>query len=108
MKVKLSKNQLEGFHTLLNVALKLNKPYDMASKLLFEIVDGINDKIARKLKKLTYGSEGGYSLSLTSIEAKALFCWIGHIDESGELSESYKYESIVSREVVAQIDREYA
>lgn len=80
----------------------------MASKLLYEIVDGINDKMAKKLKKLAYGTEGGFSLTLTSIEAKALFCWLGHIDESGELTESYKYESIVAREVVAQIDHEYA
>lgn len=80
----------------------------MASSLLHEIVDGINDKTSRKLKKLTYGSEGGFSLSLTSIESKALYCWLGHIDESGELNESYKYESLVARVVVAQIDQVYA
>lgn len=92
----------------MNVALKMNEPYDMPSKLLFEIVDGINDKLAKKLKKLAYGTEGGFALSLTSIESKALYCWLSHIDESGELTETYQYESIVAREVVAQIDQVYA
>jgi hypothetical protein len=106
MKIKLTQNQVSGFHILLSHALKLNQPTDMASKLLFEIVDGINDKLSRKLKKLERSNAGGYSLALTSIESKALFCWLTQIE--GEFEEDYQYECLVARNVVMQIDQVYA
>jgi len=106
MKVKLTQTQLEGLHILLNVALKTNPPIDMASKLLFEIVDGINDKIAAKMKKLQRNPAAGYGLSLTSIESKGLYCWLGKID--ARIAEDYQYETLVANNVVAQIDQVYA
>jgi hypothetical protein len=106
MKLKLTKNQLEGIHNLIKVMLKEADCEEMADKLLFEIVDGIELKITKKMKKLQYQSEGGYGLSLTSIEAKALFCWL--TNQVHFYEEAYQYEAIVAIGIIGEIDQEYA
>jgi hypothetical protein len=106
MKIKLTKTQLEGIHTLIKVMLSQTKPYEMADKLVFEIVDGISDKITRKMKKLQYEPTVGYGLSLTSIEAKALYCWLTNLCHLYD--NDYQYESMVATTVVGEIDQEYA
>lgn len=106
MRIKLTKTQLEGIHNLLKVMLREVECEEMADKLLYEIVDGISDKITKKLKKLQYNTEGGYSLSLTSIEAKALFCWL--TNQIHFYDEAYQYETIVATGIIGEIDQEYA
>jgi hypothetical protein len=106
MKIKLTKNQLEGINTLIKVMLSQTTPYEMPDKLLYEIVDGISDKISKKLKKLQYETAGGYGLSLTSIEAKALYCWLTNLCHLYE--PAYHYESLVATSIVGEIDQEYA
>jgi fatty acid/phospholipid biosynthesis enzyme len=106
MKIKLTKTQLEGIHTLIRVMLRDAACEEMADKLLYEIVDGISDKITKRMKKLQYENNGGYGLSLSSIEAKALYCWLTnqiHIYDA-----AYQYESIVATGIIGEIDQEYA
>lgn len=106
MKIKLTKTQLEGTHNLLRVMLRETRPETMADKLVYEIVDGISDKIAKKLKKLQYENNGGYGLSLTSIEAKALYCWM--LNQLHLYESNYHYEAIVGLGIMGDIDQEYA
>lgn len=106
MKLKLTKNQLEGMHNLIRIMLAHTKPREMADKLLYEIVDGIELKITKKMKKLQFETAGGYGLTLTSIESKALHCWLNNQLHLFEVD--YKYEAIVATGVIGEIDQEYA
>lgn len=108
MTIKLKKNQLEALHTLLTAALILTPPKDMAGSLLHELVDGINDRIRSKLKKAQYDNRVGYGLKLKSIDAKALYVWYLHIEAGLKESNHYQYECIIARNIVNQIDKEYA
>jgi hypothetical protein len=87
--------------------LRSNRPYDIPSKLLHEIVDGINDRLGAGIKKATTRGKIEHSLNLTNVEAMALHCWY-HQLELPEDQENYRYETIIARQIVAQIDQEFA
>ena len=107
MKIKLTLTQLEALLVLLTVMIKAHKPKDMAAKLLHELVDSVADKVARKIKKATSSAKVEHSLTLTSVEAMALHCWYSQ-RQTWETNQAYKYESIVTQDVVNRIDQEYA
>lgn len=108
MTIKLNKRQLEALHTLIGAALNMIRPQNIADSLVHELVDGINDRIRAKLKKSEYDSRTGYSLKLKSIDAKALHVWYLNIESRINEGNAYHYESLVAREVIHQIDKEYA
>ena len=107
MKKKLKIHQLEALHLLLCYMLRNNRPYDIPSKLLHEIVDAINDRIARSLKKATTRGKVEHSLNLTPIEAMAIHCWYHQLETEVD-RDHYHYETIIARELVAEIDQEFA
>lgn len=91
---------------LIRAMLHHSKPHNIPDKLLHEIVDGIESKISKKVKKLQYEPAGGYGLSLTSIEAKALHCWLANLLHLYQVD--YQYEAIIATSVIGEIDHEYA
>ncbi|WP_143960258.1 hypothetical protein [Litoribacter populi] len=106
MNFKLNRTQLEGIHYLLTAALRMHQPTNMADSLLTELVDGVNDRIRAKIKKAEFNNKTGFSLKLNSKEAKALYCWFNQIEQS--MGEHYQYECIITRQIVNDIDKEYA
>jgi hypothetical protein len=104
----MTQRRLEALHTLLTAALKTFQPSDMPEKLLYELVDKINDRIRAKLKKNQYDNRVGNSLKLNSVDAKALYCWYRHIELGMNETGHYTYEMIVAKDVIHLIDKEYA
>ncbi|AEL23874.1 hypothetical protein Cycma_0089 [Cyclobacterium marinum DSM 745] len=104
----MTQRRLEALHILLTAALKTFLPADIPEKLLYELVDKLNDRIRAKMKKSLYDNRQGYSLKLNSVEAKALYCWYRHIELSMKEAGHYTYEMIVANDIIHLIDKEYA
>lgn len=105
MKIKLTRAQLEGLYLLITTGLENTAPEGVAAKLMYVLVDKLNERIRTKLRKLDNGSTCGYSLSLNEVEAMAFYCWYRNVCE--ELV-GLQYERLVAQQCVNEIDREYA
>jgi len=106
MTIKLTKQQLDALHLLLRVLLHLNRPTKIADKLLIELVEIIEQKVAKKIKQCEHDNRKGYSLKLSSIDSKALYCFL--TQQKHRVEESYQFEVIVANRIVRDIDQEYA
>jgi len=107
MNIKLNKARLEALHVIVGAALHTFPPISMSDKLLYEIVDKINDRMRDKIRKATYNNQVGWGLKLNSVEAKAYYVWFNAISDRVQLAEHYRYESIIARDIVNLIDKEY-
>ena len=106
MKVKLNRQKLEAFNNLLTWLLVAYDCTNMADKLLFEIVDVINDKLTIKLKKISRDNKVTSNVKLTNIEAKALYVWyvqLAAIVGNGQ----YVYEKCIVDGIVRDIEQQY-
>lgn len=107
MTIKLSKGQFEHVHAMLTDVLDTYRPANIAEKLLHEIVDGINEKMRKRLKNLQFGNKAGTTLKLTSIEAKAFYTW--YMQLSVDVPTHYVYECVaIDSQIINPIDKEYA
>ena len=98
--------QLESLHLVISAGLNHMVREEMAEKLLYEIVDGFNERIRRRLKKHANGSRITGKMTLTSIEAKALYCWYQNMQHT--LEGPYKYECLIGQTLIDKIHKEYA
>lgn len=108
MTIKLSAQQFEHLHAMLTDVLDAYQPSNIPEKLLHEIVDGINEKMRKRIKKMHFGNRrAGTTLKLTSIEAKAFYTW--YMQLSIDVPANYVYECIaIDSQFINPIDKEYA
>lgn len=107
MTIKLSHAQFVNVHNMLSDVLDTYQPANIAEKLLHEIVDGINEKMRKRIKKMQFGNKAGTTLKLTSIEAKAFYTW--YMQLSVEVPANYVYECVaIDSQIINPIDKEYA
>lgn len=107
MKIKLTKAQLEALRLLLTMMIKLHHPKNMAENLLDTLIRQILEKVSVKLAKSLSEQKVKHTLTLTHAEAMGLHLWF-HQLVTEDILRDYKYESIVCRNIVHEIDREYA
>ncbi|MGY6521986.1 MAG: hypothetical protein ACXIUD_09675 [Mongoliitalea sp.] len=107
MKIKLNKSQLEALRVLLTKMIHLHTPKDMAENLLDTLVRQVLEKVTIKLAKSLSEHKVKHTLSLSHSEAMGLHLWF-HQLVTEEIWSDYQYEAIVCRNIVAEIDREYA
>lgn len=107
MTIKLSAQQYESVHYLLTQALEAYRPSNIAEKLLHEIVDGINEKMRKRMKRRQFDNRAGNTLKLTSVEAKGFYTWYMQI--AAYVGDNYTYERIaIDSQFITPIDKEYA
>lgn len=79
----------------------------MAENLLDTLVRQILEKISVKIAKSVSEHKVKHSLKLSHAEAMGLHLWY-HQLVTAEIMQDYQYEAIVCRNMVHEIDREYA
>lgn len=107
MNIKLTKDRLEALHVIVQAALQTFTPVSMSDKLLYELVDKINDRMRDKIRKANYNNQIGWGLKLNSVDAKAFYVWYTAIESRVQIAEHYRYEAIIARDVINKIDKEY-
>lgn len=102
VKLSLSKNQLEAIHMLVKDGRKRNTPFNVPDSLLDDLMDKLQERLRNKIKKLTTDRKK-LKLTLTSVEAKAFYCWYQNIQT--DMEPNYQYEVIVCDQVYREIDK---
>ncbi|MBC7399820.1 MAG: hypothetical protein H7289_07720 [Mucilaginibacter sp.] len=95
---------MEGILLLLKLLLKLNKPKDLAEKLVRNIVFKVYQRLRAQSEVVTLKPKG-YSLSLNENEALALYVYLQNVGIANDL---YKYEALQLTRVFNEIDKQYA
>lgn len=106
VKLTLNKAQLEGWYLLLTDGMERNPPASIPDSLVDELMDKLSERIRSKLRKLTANSRTELKMTLTSIEAKAFYCWYQEVETS--MRPDYPYEVIVCDGIFRGIDKECA
>lgn len=101
MKIKTNYTQLSGVVLLLDELLKINKPQDIAEKLVHGIVFKVFQKL--RIKSETPG-RSGYGITLSDQDALALFVFLNHVDL---MTESYPFEAVLIQGISDEIHKNY-
>jgi hypothetical protein len=107
MKIKLNKSKLEALDILLSMMIRVHKPSNIADRLVHSLVTEVWKKVSIKLTKSVSEYKVRHTLTISDTEAMALHIWY-HRYISDDYMDSYQYESLVCRNIVNEIDREYA
>lgn len=107
MKIKLNKAKLEALDVLLSMMIRMHRPGNIADKLVHSLVVEIWKKVSIKRTKSVSDYRIKHTLTISDTEAMALHIWY-HQYIGEDYLESYQYESLVCRNIVDEIDKEYA
>lgn len=103
MRIKTNKTQLDAVALLLALTLDMNKPTNIAEKLVYKIVEKAFNKIRIKAEAL-FAPRSGYGFSLTDEEAMAMHIFLEHAEIATQL---YPYEVIQLKTISDDIHRNY-
>lgn len=101
MRIKTNHSRLMSVVLLLGQLLLINKPNDIAEKLVYSLVEKLYKRI---LVKTITATRAGYTFTLSDQEALALFIFINQVDL---LRSAYPYEANELQAISDQIHQEY-
>lgn len=102
MKVKMTRQQLEGLELIIRIMLTENKPIDPATKLIYDIVYKFYAKIRQRIERIAATKEG-WSIKFGEQEALAMHVFISNYP----IPTGYLYEELQLDIVYRQLDQEY-
>lgn len=106
VKLRLSKNQLEGLYLFVKDGLERNPPENLPDSLIHDLMDKLLERLRNKVRKISSNNKSVLSLTLSPIEAKTFHCWYQHVKT--DMQPHYTYEVIVCDGIYRDIDRECA
>ena len=106
MKLKLTKNQLEGLIMLLRFYI-IYEPNTILMSLLNDLVEKLLDRLINKRKKILASHKNEISLTLNDVEAKAFYSWYANMSPHLD-AKNFHYEKGLADKIFNQIDKHYA
>lgn len=102
MTFKLSQDQATALKYLFDKVIIPEKPEDIAESLVKDLMVQVFKKLRDKLECTT--KKNGYSLTLNDTQAKAFYVYF----QNRSLPHGWKYEEVMIRAQLAELDRMYA